>query len=443
MKKLLIISYFFAPAAKIGAVRWTKLAKYLNATGKYDIDVITGDYECAEDKLLAADLDKVGNVIRIPHSDSRFGFVGAGGSNIIAKKAQSKISLVDRVKMLLKKNSFVLNAIQKKLSKQDYERSVDFCEEVKKHLGQNGGLSKYDAVISSFGPAADTLIAIWIKNNYPSVPLLMDFRDTMKIESLKKPYKKIYKDLQDEICGKADAVVLVTKGIGDSFDNISPEKPFEIITNGYDTDDFCSVSAEKSDKFLMSYTGTLYDGKANFTPLFKMLSELSSEGLIDLNDVEVRYAGVQFNQLYTQASTHNMQHILTDLGFIQREDAISLQHSSRILLLGTWNTTESHGFLSGKFLEYSASGTPIAAFISGNMGQSEMRSAIERGNFGAAYEEANKEADYVAMKQYILDEYNAFKNGTTTFAPVAEVISGFDYKNLASRYDELIERITK
>ena len=64
MKKLLIISYFFAPAAKIGAVRWTKLAKYLNATGKYDIDIITGDYECAEDKLLAADLDKVGNVIR-------------------------------------------------------------------------------------------------------------------------------------------------------------------------------------------------------------------------------------------------------------------------------------------------------------------------------------------------------------------------------------------
>lgn len=443
MKKLLIVSYFFAPVAKIGAVRWTKLAKYLNETGKYDIDIITGDYECAEDKLLAADLDKVGNVIRIPHSDSRFSLVGAGSSNVKTKNAQIKIGFAGRIKMLLKKNRFVLNAIQKDLTKRDYERSFDFYNQAIKHIEETGGLAKYNAVISSFGPLADTLIAIWIKDNYPSLPLIMDFRDAMNVESLRKPYKKIYNDFQNEICDKADAIVLVTKGIADSFDNISKDKPFEIITNGYDTADFPSVSTEKSDKFLMSYTGTLYDGKANFTPLFQMLSELSSDGLIDLNDVEVRYAGVQFNQLYAQASTHNMQHILTDLGFIQREDAISLQHSSRILLLGTWNTAESHGFLSGKFLEYSASGTPVAAFIAGDVGQSEMRLTIERGNFGAAYEEANKETDYAAMKQYILDEYNAFKNGTASFCPDKDLINGFNYVNLAAKFDNLITELTK
>lgn len=73
MAKIIIISYFFAPANMIGAVRMTKLAKYFVKKG-YEVEVLTSPNNSilfqkennGFDEILYNDIKNV-NVTRIEH----------------------------------------------------------------------------------------------------------------------------------------------------------------------------------------------------------------------------------------------------------------------------------------------------------------------------------------------------------------------------------------
>ena len=61
-KRLLIVSYHFAPQNAIGAVRMTKVAKYLTRMG-YDVTVLCGACtEAVQDPTLARDLEELKDV---------------------------------------------------------------------------------------------------------------------------------------------------------------------------------------------------------------------------------------------------------------------------------------------------------------------------------------------------------------------------------------------
>ena len=66
MKKILIVSYLFAPYNTIGAIRPTKIAKYLTVQG-VSVDVITGLPKNNIDEKLKNDIKNVNKVITIKH----------------------------------------------------------------------------------------------------------------------------------------------------------------------------------------------------------------------------------------------------------------------------------------------------------------------------------------------------------------------------------------
>ena len=445
MKKILVISYFFAPASKISAIRWTKMSKYLTASGKYDVDVIAGDYDCAQDKLLAADAEKIGNVIRIKHADPKYGFVGVGASSAKTIDAGDDMTLKKRIKKIIKKNPLVMKVIKNKVTAADYNRSLDFFEQTKKYIKENGGLSKYDAVISSYGPTADALIAVWIKENYPEIPLIIDFRDPMVNKAVPKKLDRLYRSIQDDICRKADRVVLVARDSDFHFDKSLLKDKLSVITNGYDGEDFADVEKTRPEKFTVCFSGSFFPDRMDLTPLFEIIRELTESGEMDISDVEFDYAGSQFIDVYEQAKLCSVEGIMKNLGFIDRKEALKLQKSSDILAVTVQNSEKNRekGVLTGKLFEYIASGSPIAAFVRGETPDSEIREIIERGRFGAAYEEANRETDHEKMKKFILDAYTAYKNGESNHSPDKEYAESFDYKNLAADYDRLIESIVK
>ncbi|MEH7255748.1 hypothetical protein V7111_26940, partial [Neobacillus niacini] len=68
MKKILIVSYLFAPENAIGAIRPTKIAKFLSEKA-YDITVITSSNKLKHDSMLEKDLSKLKKVIEVDHSE--------------------------------------------------------------------------------------------------------------------------------------------------------------------------------------------------------------------------------------------------------------------------------------------------------------------------------------------------------------------------------------
>ena len=67
-KRLLVVSYYYAPRNVIGAVRCTKIAKYIQRLG-WNVDVVTSKYDNSliKDPLLEKDSEKT-NIFEIEHS---------------------------------------------------------------------------------------------------------------------------------------------------------------------------------------------------------------------------------------------------------------------------------------------------------------------------------------------------------------------------------------
>lgn len=103
------------------------------------------------------------------------------------------------------------------------------------------------------------------------------------------------------------------------------------------------------------------------------------------------------------------KHIIS-FGEVGREEALRLQLGSNILLLATWNYSNSTGIVTGKLLEYMMMNIPIIAVISGNVPNSKVKEIVEKCNLGFCYEQASAEQDYQQLKTMIFQKYTQYIN---------------------------------
>ncbi len=448
MKKLLVVSYLFAPTSVIGAIRWTKMSKYLSRMG-YEIDVITTSAKVPEDKLLIRDIENSPNinVIRIDHKDHKYDqtvyYKDTQTAAAVKQAAQSGKKLLSRqIKDAIWHCRLLSGITSVYVASQDYGRQTDFASQAEKYIAEKLDMSQYSAIICTYGPTGGTLLALWLKKNYPDIPLIMDFRDPMYSPSVPQPYRGIYRRLQNSACAAADRVIAVTDDLHSRICGGSDNGRCLVIPNGYDPEDFADVTPTVSDKYSIVYTGAIYKDHADFSPLFKALRELSESGDVSLDDIVIDYIGRNGAVLEEQASAHSMAHIVTNHGVLPRTQTLSWQRGARQLLLTIWNNKSDGGYRPGKLLEYMASGRPVIGLVSGDAGQSVLRRTIEDGRFGIAYENASGEADYAALRDYILSDYRRWKQGLEPqISPDSDYIDSFGYPDLARQVSDVIETL--
>jgi len=444
MKKILIISYLFAPMATIGAVRWTKIAKYLTQMG-YDISVLTTSARAAEDELLVRDARHIGRIIRIDHKDSRFDstvyYTDAQKAKATAGAPQKK-SLVRRIKDAVWKSRLLKYPISVHVARNTDRRSIDFAEQAKKYISEQMDMTAFDAVICTYGPASGAMLACWIKKKYPDIPVIMDFRDPMANHFVPQPYYGKYKRIQKKTCMTADRVIAVTEDLGASICPGSLAGKCSVIPNGYDPEDFAGLQPTTTDKYAFVYTGAIYKDFADFSPLFTVLRELASEGEIDLGDIAVHYIGRNGAIIEDQAAACNMSSVIINHGTLPREQTLSWQKGARYLLLTIWNNKNDGGYRPGKLLEYMASGRPVIGLVNGDAGNSILRRTVEQGGFGIAYESVTAQEDIRTLREYILSDYRRWKQGLEPeLSPDTEYIDSFGYPHIAEQVAGLIEKI--
>ena len=431
MKKILIVSYLFAPYNTIGAIRPTKIAKYLTVQG-VSVDVITGSLKNNIDEKLKDDIKNMNKVITIKH-----------GSTI--QKINNKVTST-----VNKKQNFLLNGsadnkvhrksrIKNKLS-WFYRTSLyllscfDFYKQTKKYIKRRGlNLEEYDAVFTTFGPLSNLWIGLYIKKKYKKIKWVADFRDPILVDLTPLVYKPYYRHMEKKVCKKADEIICVSKGYLDRICRGKYSLKSSTITNGYDVDDLPkNINMRASDKFRFTYVGAMYEGKRLITPLFEVLAELIKEKSIEKENVEFVYAGRDFKFLFDQAAKYKIEDILIDKGQLPRKECIELQYGSRYLVLSTWNNKGEEGVFPGKFLEYMLFNKPIVAIVSGDVPNSEVCSVINKANLGVCYEEVCKSEHYEILKNYILSEYLRYENhGNSFFKPDKDILDYYNYKNIS------------
>jgi len=440
MKKILIITDWFAPENEIASVRTTKLAKYLSMSG-YNISVVTKVADLKiKDSLLEQDMEYVHELIRIDR-DKFFKLASSFNMNLrlfLSKKSKNnkKSENKEQIEIISVSPTFLENL--RRIISFFIKRICDHFFSKKVVSALNG--IDYDIVISTYGDFSPHLIASRLKANRKSkFKWIADFRDPVYSGFQLKFLKLFLRKYFNKVSKKADAITAVSQGIFEIHKNDTTQEG-HVITNGYDTDDIKSIIPFdfKNQKINFVYTGALYAGRSDFSPVFNAIHDFIETGVFDINDLAVHYAGKDFRALKKQASNFGMEPILYDHGFVPREQSLSMQSGADILLLASWNCTGYTGVITGKFLEYMMIDKPILSIITGNIPNSEIKKIMQKANNGFCYEQAMRDTDNEKLKDFLLAAYKEFKNGGfIKLNPNKEYIEKFNYKNIAKQFESL------
>jgi glycosyltransferase involved in cell wall biosynthesis len=424
-RRVLIISYYFAPQNAIGAVRPTKLAKYLARQG-VEVTVLCGaPLSAARDPLLARDAAGLPDVRVITEHSLLRRWKTRGGT-----PTQGTPSAEPPASVPARKNP-ALDAAYLWLSDRADRAFARACIRAFQALP-----SPYDAVFSCYGPAGVHIAAQYAKKHGVAKKWIADFRDepTLPFRWQQGRLKRFVKQVHAE----ADVLTTVSKG---TMELMALGEKGRVLPNGFDPDDTQGLPALSLDpaKLHFAYCGQLYAGHSDLSPVFRAVRALCDEGACDASRFCFHYAGRQGEAFTLQAAKYDLGNTVVDHGFVLRAESLALQKAADALLAATWNTVERRGVVTGKVLEYMLADRPVLCCVSGTVPGSDARALVERLHVGAVYEETSDATDLPALKAYLQALYDAkFTGAPNPFQPDREAVSAYDYAQIAQRLTALL-----
>lgn len=446
MKKILIVSPYFAPENSVASIRFTKIAKYLQRLG-HDVTVICTQMNAnmQKDKTLAEDLKTLKNINRVNYSHLYYKLKQRFGTEKKIKKEKNSITKDDSNKNIIQKNnkkdtliwcytnvfSFILG--------RRYIRYIKAKNET------------YDVVISTFAPLSSHMLGHYMKKKKKCKVWIADFRDSMTMLNSDSCIAPAVKKYGAHLIKRADYITCVSKGTIKKLTEETAElhndlsKKMRLITNGFDIEDRKAIQDIDvlNGKIVFAYCGTLYNIggklKTNMQPLFRALRELIIQGKIDKSKLEIRYAGYDSELFESLAKKFDINDITKCYGRVSREQSMRLQRQSDVILVSVWNNRGEEGILSGKFFETLAVQRNVLCLITGNLGGSELASVVRKTGCGYAYEEINgDQSGMPQLEEWILQIYNEkMKNGKLFYKN--DNVDKFSHQALAKQFEKLFE----
>lgn len=432
MKKVLIITYYWPPAGGSGVQRWLKFVKYFR---RYGIEPVI--YTPENPEMMATDSTLLNEIPR--------------GITVIKRKILEPYGLY---KLLTGKKGgqikpgFIADGAGKrgggwKESLSLFIRSNLFIPDpkclwirpsvrfLKKYLKEN----PVDILISSGPPHSMHLIARRVAKAV-NTPWIADFRDpwtgmyTFKYMKNTRLTILIHRKMEKRVVRDADAVVVVTNYMKQELSAHNPRRA-EVITNGFDSDDYKDVVVSADGEFSITYTG-LFVKDRNPSQLWKVLGEKAAADERFRKDLMIKIIGHTDKVVTDEISANGLENNLYKKEYVPHREAVALQKSARVLLLAGGQQPEAAGIMTGKFFEYLAAGNRILAF--GPAG-GDMDTALRESGAGEMFEYY----DYQGVKEWIDKEYERYQKGEK------EVNSGdigkYSREKLCGKMSELIEDI--
>ncbi len=394
MKKVLIISYYWPPTGGSGVQRWLKFAKYLpKSNWKPIIYTPENPYGNTVDEELLRDIPSEAEIWKTsiwePYAlkDKLFGKgEKAQSSGVISNKD----SLKNKILNWVRGNVFIPDP------KVYWVRpSVNF---LLKKIKEEG----VEHIVTTGPPHAMHLIGLRLKKAMPYLKWIADFRDPWSELDLLNEFhltdssRKKHKDLENEVLQTADVTLAVSETWKKDLKRLGAKR-VELITNGYDADDF-ELKPKTNDKFVIGHYGLL-NHLRNPKNLWKVLADLCKEDKDFNAKLEIHLSGNIDNEALNEIESYTyLKSKVKYLGYLSHANVLEQYNNTDVLLLLLFNSSSGIGNYPGKIFEYFAAQKPILAF--GPKG-SDSQKLIEKINSGKyfSYDETN-------LKNVILTLFN-------------------------------------
>lgn len=423
VKKVLIISYYFMQREEVATVRLQGLAKYLPYYGWEPVvlTVLSNQRQASECEVYATQYSDLTKKIKE--------LLGLSVDSTLKEQLnlptyKNKNTLID----LLLKIYEEIYAYPDTM-KGWYKFAVDKGEEI---LSRR----KFDAVISSSGPATAHLIAgkLIEKRN---MAWIAEFRDLWTQNHYVKygPVRKHFeKKLEYRTLLPASALVTVSEPLAFKLKTLHQGKSVYAVPNGFDPK-IINTGNPLSEDFKIVYTGRLYKGKQDTVPLLKVLSELSLNSDINLKDVKVDFYGHDEGWLNRDVDKYGFNNVVSMKGMIPREEAIQKQRESQILLLLGWNDPREKGVYTGKLFEYLAAKRPIISIGPPGCVIEELLNKTKAGIHVTNSDQ---------LKTIIKKSYREFKSaGEVSYHGIQDEIDKYSHLEMAKKYADVLNRFAR
>lgn len=340
-KKVLIISYTFPPFPGIGGRRWAKFAKYLKQNG-YSVKVI-----CCENPFKDRTSEWMDDV--------------AGIEQFQLKRKYPR-SLITYPGGLSGKISYHLGLrVVKLFAKGNYfDRTVFWEKQLIKKASELIAKDRIKNVIATGGPFQILAHSCKLKEHFPDLNLVVDFRDYWTKDTSLSAMKTISpervaeeKKMEKYVCEKADKIITVSAEMNKYFTNLSNKENVTTIPNGYDPDDFKNLEGKKyadSKKINIVFTGNLYHNLGDiFYSFCDALKKIKSENRPLYDTLNFEFYGNPDAKMFEHAKKEGLD-IIHYFGLVSLRESLNRVKSSQYCMLFL-NDVYSFS-LSTKFCEY-------------------------------------------------------------------------------------------
>lgn len=428
-KKVLIVTYYWPPAGGPGVQRWLKFAEYLP---EYGIEPIiytpeNPSYPMIDSSLLVKlpkGLKVVKTPIWEPYRLAEFFNPKSKEYKAGRFEKKEKQSLLTRLSVYIRGNFFIPDA-----RKFWVKPSVKFLSN---YLKEN----QIDTVVTTGPPHSMHLIGLELKKKYPDLKWIADFRDPWTQISyhselkLTKNSEKKHKELEKSVIKTADCALATSFSDAENYTKIGAVKT-EVVTNGYEEDDFKIEKKIQNQKFRISYSGNLESAR-NPVELWKALKELTDQNDEFGNQLEINFYGILSAEVEETIAENGLLKYLKKHGYVNHQTAVEGIVNSELLLLTNFPDSKSKGIIPGKLFEYLAARNPIIAI---GPEDGDVLRILNQTNAGKYFEHSDKEG----TKTYIQEVYGEFKSGQSK--QESGLIEQFSRKEITKKLAAVLVRI--
>jgi glycosyltransferase involved in cell wall biosynthesis len=360
MKRVLIITYYWPPAGGGGVQRWLKFTKYLPQYGWEPIVVVPDNAEYpTKDESLLKDISSDIQVIKVPIWEPYNLFRRLNG-----KKKDEKVnsgflfdgkkkSIFERISLWMRGNLLIPDS------------RVFWVKPVCKSLIPKIKEIQPDCIVTT-GPPHSVHLAGLKLHKKTGVKWIADFRDPWStIDYLNYFYlseyaRKKQRRLERKVLENANLVLSVSENWKKELLELGAKK-VEVVTNGYDHEDFETFIKRPTGKFVITYTG-LITSLRNPSLLWDTLEKLCEDNAEFAEVFELRLIGsIDPHVLYDIKNRPFLSKRIVNMGYIPHDEVIKQYEEASVLLLLLNQSDNAKGHIPGKFFEYMAAHTPILA----------------------------------------------------------------------------------
>ncbi len=366
--KILIVSWYFPPVNLVGALRVGRFARYLTERG-HQVGVVAGSgWGMPETLPLGVELDRLAYArCRDVNAPVRLGSglwtrltgrestrAAAAGAQVAAPEPGQGDAGGSRPALLRRLSDAYTNL----LNVPD-QRIGWYPDAVRQVMRLARGWCP--DVLYASGPSFTAFAACARASKRLGVPWIAEFRDRWADD----PYDlvpawraRLDHWVERRVLASAAGVVTVSEPWAE-FYRTKYDKPVELVYNGYDPDDFPgdpdAPVQSGTEAVRILYTGGIYPGRRDPTPLFEALRLLGTEA----EKVVVEFYGSAPELVWPLAERSGVSHLVRVNPSVPHRESLRLQWNADVLLLMQWNDPREQGNCPAKLFEYLASLRPI------------------------------------------------------------------------------------